>query len=140
MKIVKVNPYLLVENGKEAIKLYKDLFGAKLLDHRPATKELGQRFGFPEDYDYANSTMHAELEINGATIMLADNIRGKPGSGNVQVYVTLDSKKQLEKINEKVQEKKFSISIPMGKTFWGSWLLIFEDPYGIVWQIAFSEE
>ena len=84
--------------------------------------------------------MHAELEINGAAIMLADNIRGKPGSGNVQVYVTLDSKQQLEELNEKVLKKKFSISIPMGKTFWGSWLLIFEDPYGVVWQIAFPEE
>jgi uncharacterized glyoxalase superfamily protein PhnB len=54
--------------------------------------------------------------------------------------VTLDSKKQLEEINKKVQKKGFSISNPIGKTFWGSWLLIFEDLYGIVWQVTFSEE
>lgn len=31
--MVKINPYLLVKKGKEAIELYQDLFGAKLADY-----------------------------------------------------------------------------------------------------------
>ncbi|MFX0139249.1 MAG: hypothetical protein ACFFDN_36750 [Candidatus Hodarchaeota archaeon] len=39
--------------------------------------------------------------------MLSDNAMRKSGSGNVQVLMELNSKKKLEKINEKVQKKKF---------------------------------
>ena len=67
--MAKINPYLMVENGKEAIELYKELFGAKLVEHTPFEKEAGAHFGFPDDYDYENSTMHAILDINGAVII-----------------------------------------------------------------------
>lgn len=138
--MVQINPYLLVKNGKESIELYKDLFGAKVVDHRPFTKEMGAQFGFPDDFDYENSTIHAVLDIGGAVIMLSDNPMGKSGSGNVQVLVMLDSKEELDKIHEKVQKKKFTILMPLEKTFWGSWFLVFEDSNGIGWQLAYGEE
>lgn len=53
-KMVKINPYLMVKNGRDAIELYKDLFGAKLVDHTPFAKETGDYLGFPEDFDYEN--------------------------------------------------------------------------------------
>lgn len=65
---------------------------------------------------------------------------GKSGSGNVQVLVMLDSKEELDKIHEKVQKKKFTILMPLEKTFWGSWFLVFEDSNGIGWQLAYGEE
>ena len=139
--MVKINPYLMVKNGKEAIELYKDLFGAKLVDHMPFTKEMGgESFGFPDDFDYENSTMHAVLNIGDATIMLSDNPMGKSGSGNVQVLITVDSLEEIEKINEKVQKKKFTIIMPFEKRFWGSWYMMFEDSFGIGWQINYSED
>jgi PhnB protein len=138
--MVKINPYLMVENGRGAIELYKDLFGAKLLEHSPFEKEAGAHFGFPDDYDYEKSTMHAVLDIKGAIIMLSDNALGKSGSGNVQVLLTLDSKEDIDKINEKVQKKNFNIIMPLEKRFWGSWYLMFEDSFGIGWQIIYSED
>ncbi len=138
--MVKINPYLMVKNGKEAIELYKDLFGAKLMEHTPFSKEGGSFFGFPEDFDYENSTMHAVLDIKGEVIMLSDNALGKSGSGNVQILMTLDSKEELDDINEKVQKKKFTIIMPLKKRSWGMWYLMFEDSYGIGWQIAYSED
>ncbi|MFX0037618.1 MAG: VOC family protein [Candidatus Hermodarchaeota archaeon] len=137
--MVKINPYLMVKNGKEAIELYKYLFGAKLIEHTPFFKEAGSFFGFPEDFDYENSTMHAVLDIKGATIMLSDNALGKSGSGNVQALITLDSKKDLDNINQKIQKKKFAIIMPLEKRFGGMWYLMFEDSFGIGWQIAYSE-
>ena len=138
--MTKINPYLKVENGKKAIELYNDLFGAKLVEHQPFAKEAGEGFGFPDDYDYENSTMHAVLDINGAVFMLSDNALGKPGSGNVQIYIDVDSKKEIEKINEKVQKLKFNIIMPLERRFWGMWYMMFEDSYGIGWQVGFSEE
>jgi len=139
--MVKINPYLMVKNGKEAIELYKELFGAKLVDHMPFSKEMGgDSFGFPEDFEYEDSTMHAVLDIGDATIMLSDNPMGKSESGNVQVLITVESKEAIEKINEKVQKKKFNIIMPFEKRFWGSWYMMFEDSFGIGWQINFTEE
>jgi len=139
--MVKINPYLMVKNGKEAIELYKDLFGAKLVDHMPFSKEMGgDSFGFPDDFDYENSTMHAVLDIGGTNIMLSDNPMQKSGSGNVQVLITADSKEEIEKINEKVQKKKFTIIMPFEKRFWGSWYMMFEDSFGVGWQINYSED
>ena len=74
----------MVKNGKEAIELYKELFGAKVVEQIPFSKEMGgEHFGFPDDFDYENSTMHAVLDIGGAVVMLSDNPMGKSGSGNV---------------------------------------------------------
>ena len=36
-----------------------DLFNAKLVEHQPFSKDVGAQFGFPNDFDYENSTMHA---------------------------------------------------------------------------------
>jgi len=139
--MAKINPYLMVENGKEAIELYKDLFGAILVEHTPFSKEMGgEHFGFPDDFDYENSTMHAVLDINGAVIMLSDNPLGKSGSGNVQILISLDSKEELDKINEIVQKKKFTIIMPLEKRAWGMWFLMFEDSFGIGWQLAYRED
>jgi uncharacterized glyoxalase superfamily protein PhnB len=139
--MAKINPYLMVENGKEAIELYKDLFGAKLVEHTPFSKKMGgEHFGFPDDFDYENSTMHAILDIKGAVIMLSDNPMGKTGSGNVQILITLDSKEEIDKIHEKVHKKKFIIIMPLEKRAWGMWFLMFEDCYGIGWQLAYSDD
>ena len=135
----------MVENGNNAIELYKDLFGAKVVEHRPFTKEVGAQMGWSDDFDYENSTMHAELDIEGATVMLSDNPDTSPmgevkAFNNVYVLVTVDSKEKIDKINEKVLEKKFAVTMPLEKTFWGSWFLVFQDSFGIGWQIAYSEE
>ena len=137
--MVTINPYLMVNNGKEAIETYKYLFGAKLVEHIPFTKEQCAQFGFPDDFNHKNSTMHAVLDIGGAVIMLSDNPMGKSGSGNVQVLITLDSKEEIDNISEKVQEKKLKILMPFEKKFSGTWYLMFEDSDGVGWQIAYHE-
>jgi len=140
IKLVKANPYLLVKNGRATIELYEDLFGAKLIDHMPLSKEMGKGFGLPEDFNYDNSTMHAVLDIGGAEIMLADNFMGLPGGGNVEIVLHLDSKKQLEAIYNKAKIKKFKIKMELQQTFWGGWYTRFEDLEGIGWQLNFQEQ
>ena len=92
------------------------------------------------EFDYENSTMHAVLHIDGATVMLSDNPMGKNTSGNVQVLITLDSKEKLDKIYEKVLKHKFTIIMPLEKRNWGSWYTMFEDSDGVGWQLNYTEE
>ncbi len=138
--MVQAIPYLIVKNGKESIKLYKDLFGAKIIEEMPFTKEMGKQFGLPDDFDYENSTLHAELEINGGKIMLTDNMAGETGGGNVEVMLQLESKKQIDTIYSKAKKKGFKIKMELEKTFWGAYFARFEDSDGIGWQLNFQED
>ncbi len=63
--MVKIVPYITVPDAKKSIEVYRGLFGATLVEHMPFTKEVGQGFGFLEDFDYENSTMHASIDISG---------------------------------------------------------------------------
>ena len=63
--MVKTIPYLMVKSGKKAIDLYRDLFGAKIISKQSFKPEYGKQMGFPDDFDYDNSTMHAVLDIGG---------------------------------------------------------------------------
>jgi len=138
--VVLAIPYLIVRNGKESIKLYEELFGAKVIEHMPFTKEMGTQFGLPDDFDYKNSTLHAELEINGGKIMVTDNMAGETGGGNVEVLLQLESKDQIDTIYSKAKKKGFKIKMELEKTFWGAYFARFEDSDGIGWQLNFQEE
>ena len=133
-------PYLIVRNGKESIKLYEELFGAKVIEHMPFTKEMGTQFGLPDDFDYKNSTLHAELEINGGKIMVTDNMAGETGGGNVEVLLQLESKDQIDTIYSKAKKKGFKIKMELEKTFWGAYFARFEDSDGVGWQLNFQED
>ena len=133
-------PYLIVRNGKESIKLYEELFGAKVIEHMPFTKEMGTQFGLPDDFDYKNSTLHAELEINGGKIMVTDNMAGETGGGNVEVLLQLESKEQIDTIYSKAKKKGFKIKMELEKTFWGAYFARFEDSDGVGWQLNFQED
>jgi len=142
MNMVNAVPYLLVPNGKEAIELYKKIFGAKLIDHMPLTPEVGAQFGMPADYDYANSTMHAVIEIGGAEIYLTDINMGATfeAPGNVEVVLNLDSKKQIDDFYKKNRDAGGKPVMPLEKTFWGAWYTRLIGPLGIGWQLNFMGE
>ena len=73
--MTKAIPYLLVKNGKKAIELYKDLFGAQLIEHQPFNKEIGKEFGIPW---YTNlETMTQNQSPNGIIIAVPTNIHSK---------------------------------------------------------------
>jgi len=140
--MAKAIPFLLVKNGIKAITLYKDIFGAKLVNHQPFSKETGQQFGFPDNFNYEDSTMFAELEIYGATIYLSDHIMGQEfrSSGNVEVTLDLDTKDQVESIYEKAKKHGSIIKMELQQTFWGRYFARFEDPEGIGWQLNLNKE
>ncbi len=70
-------PHISVKNAKKTIEVYKKLFKAVLIDHMPMDPKNGTEMGLPKNFDYANSTMHAVMEINGAQFYIADSV-GQP--------------------------------------------------------------
>ncbi|TXT60407.1 MAG: hypothetical protein BAJALOKI2v1_110067 [Promethearchaeota archaeon] len=136
IKIVNIIPYLLVSNGKEAISLYKRIFNAKLIEHRPLTLEMGKSMGFPEDFDYENSTMHAVMEIGGAKLYLADNNQNTKDYGHVEITLELDTKDQINDIYHKAMDNESKALLELMEQDWG-WYGRIKDKFGVVWQLNF---
>jgi PhnB protein len=118
-------PYLAVDNAAEAIEFYKRAFGA--------TERM--RMPGPE-----GKIAHAELEIAGSILMLADPFpqastktpRELGGvTGGIFIYV--------ENADETVQravDAGATITMPLEDQFWGDRFGKITDPYGQEWQIA----
>lgn len=123
----RVSPYLSVQGGKDAIAFYSEVFGATLRGDEAMTAPDG-------------SIAHAELEIGGSLIMLADE---NPEFGNkspktvggtpvtMMIYVEdVDAtvKLAVEKGSTVVQEPK--------DEFYGDRIGLITDPFGHAWHIG----
>jgi PhnB protein len=132
-------PYLTVDNSIASIELYKKIFDAEERLRMPISKEQGAGFGLPEDYDYDNATMHAEILIGGSPIYMSDNLSGsKFGNSNVQVLIECESQEQIEKWYTAAEKAGCEITMKLEKQFWGAFFTSFKDPMGINWQMNYQ--
>ena len=138
---MKIIPYLLVKNGLEAIELYKNIFKAELTEHQKFSPEIGKQMGFPNDFNYENSTMHAKLNFFNEWVYLADSaeVQDEKSFRNVEVLLELDNKADIDEIIKKAKESNFTFLMEYEKTFWGAWFARFKDTMGINWQVNFQE-
>lgn len=138
--MMKIVPYVVVPNAKKAITGYEKIFGATVVSHMPFTPEMGSQMGLSEDFDYDNSTMHAEFDIGGSRIYISDNTRAEEYKtpGVVEILLELDSKEEIEKIYNNAKENGLTISNELEKTFWGAFYARFVDLDGIGWQLNYQ--
>ena len=120
-------------DARKTIEVYRDLFGATIVDYMPFTKEVGQGFGFPDDFDYENSTMHASIDIDGALIYLSDGA-GQVG-GVVEIVLDYESREQMEEVWSKVKKAGYEIKMELEPQFWGAIYGRFIDADGVGWQL-----
>ena len=124
-----VTPYLAVDDAAGAIAFYKKAFGATEVMRMPAP---GGKIG------------HAEVEIGGSRIMLADeypdmNFRSPRAYGGTPVTLHLyvadvDAVAQLA-VAAGAKELR-----PVEDQFYGDRTGTFEDPFGHVWHLATRKE
>ena len=134
--MVKIVPYLNLPNAKKGIDLYQKLFDAKVLDHRPFSKDQPTGTPLPADFDYDNSTMYAYVEILGQQVHMSDAQGNVSPTGMVDLYLELDNEEQINKIFEKAKDLGCQINVPLAKQFWGALYTNFKDPIGITWQLS----
>ena len=131
---MKITPHISVANAKKTIEVYKKLFGAKLVDHMPFTKEVGQGMGFPENFEYENSTMHAVLDFSGVEVYIADSMAPMQ-PGPVEIVLDFESREDIEKVWNNVKSMKLQIVMELEKQFWGALYGRFIDKDNIGWQL-----
>ena len=136
--MTQIIPFILAENAKLCIELYQDLFGAELVSRSPFDVEVGHQFNFPDDFDYENSTMHAEVRIFGQSVYLADSLGQTSEKPNVEIVIDFDSEDEIRRIYARAQELGCKVTMPLDQMFWGALYCRIIDPYGIRWQLNYN--
>ncbi len=124
-----VTPYLAVDDAAGAIAFYKKAFGATEVMRMPAP---GGKVG------------HAEIEIGGSRIMLADEhpdmtFRGPKAIGGSPVSLHLYVE-DVDAVARQAVAAGAKELRPVKDQFYGDRTGTVEDPYGHVWHIATHKE
>jgi PhnB protein len=118
-------PHLVCAGAAKAIDFYKKAFGATELMRLPGKD---------------GKLMHASVDINGACVMLVDEMRewgalsprslkGTP----VTVHLNVDD---VDAVFKRAVKAGATAIMPVADMFWGDRYGVIEDPFGHRWSIA----
>lgn len=117
-----VIPYLNVEGAAEAVAFYQKAFGAEEVARMPA--------------DDGKRLMHAQLLINGGSLMLSDNFpehghEHQPSHSFTMTLVVAD----IDSWWQRAVDAGCEITLPLQVMFWGDRYGALKDPYGVHWAM-----
>jgi len=124
-----VTPYLILGDAARAIDFYKQAFGAREIMRMPAP---GGKVG------------HAEIEIGGARIMLADefpdmNCKSPKAFGGSPVSIHLYVP-DADAVAKRAVAAGAALKRPVEDQFYGDRLGTLEDPFGHTWHVSTHKE
>ncbi|HXH05799.1 MAG TPA: VOC family protein [Vicinamibacterales bacterium] len=124
-----VTPYLCIRGATEAIAFYQRAFGAREIMRMPGPDG---RIG------------HAEIEIGGSRIMLADeypemSFRSPAAYGGSPVHLHLYVP-DVDAVMRQAERAGARVVRPVADQFYGDRTGSLEDPFGHVWHVATRKE
>jgi len=138
-----INPYLTFNgNCEEAFKFYKSVFGGEFT-YLGRYKEMTPMEGHPPvSKEEAEKIMHVSLPIGKETILMGSDTSetfGKVTVGtNFSVSITTESQEEADRLFKGIS-KDGKVTMPMDKTFWGSYFGMLVDKFGIPWMVSFDQ-
>jgi PhnB protein len=139
MTLPNLYPYLRFEKAKEAITYYEEVFGATLISHMPLSKEMAEQFGVSTAF-LENSTMHAEMRIEGIRVLCSDRFGGENKFEGIGLMIDFNIEDEAELARMHALWERVSAShtldvhFPLSQQFWGGWMGQFNDAYGVNWM------
>jgi len=121
-----ITPYLVVNNGSEAIGFYKKAFDAKELSvHKTPDGKI----------------LNAQLKIGNSMLFLADEFPGSDvrsplsigGSSTVTIHIYT---KDVDKLWDQAISAGARITMPISNQFWGERYGQLADPFGHRWSLS----
>jgi len=125
-----LTPYLVVSNAAEAIEFYQNAFGAIQdgVSHiMPGTEKI----------------MHARLIINGAMIMICDDLGSHMGRSEshplalggspITLALHLDD---VQSFWDRAVDAGATVTMPLEDQFWGDRYGQIMDPFGHLWSMS----
>ncbi|MEO6488779.1 MAG: VOC family protein [Ferruginibacter sp.] len=137
--MARLNPYLNFNgNSEEAFNFYRSVFGgdfAMIMRFKDSPPEYA---GAPSESD---KIMHVSFPIGNANILMGSDIpdgMGKVNNGNnVSISIGTDSEDEATKLFNDLSAGG-KVTMPIGKTFWGSYFGMLIDKFGINWMVSYD--
>ena len=140
-----VNTYLTFNgNCLEAFNFYKSVFGGEF-PYIGKFKDMPPQEGAkPMSEQDGEKIMHVSLPISKETMLMGSDTGGEWAKGfsqgnNFAISITTDSKEEADRLFNKLSAGG-KATMPMSKTFWGSYFGMFTDKFGINWMVSFDEK
>ncbi|HTF27925.1 MAG TPA: VOC family protein [Flavitalea sp.] len=138
--MIAINPYLnFMGNTEKAMSFYKSIFGGEFnLILRFADMPGGNKIS-EEDQ---SKIMHLSLPIGQGNHLLASDVLESMGQtlnpgNNFTLSVKTGSEKEADKIFNALTDGG-QITMAMNKAFWGAYVGMLTDKFGIQWMISFE--
>lgn len=136
---MSVNVYVYFNgNCREAVEYYAKVFN----NENPRIMTFGDsphNPGNPLPEEAKERVIHAQLNIDGSTIMFSDVFPGTPFMGGNNIRLTIVNKKMdvIQAYFEKLKEGG-TVSMDLQETFWSKCYGMVTDKFGIHWQLSYE--
>ena len=138
-----VNVYLTFNgNCLEAFNFYKSVFGGEF-PYVGRYKDMPAETGHPASAEDSDKIMHISLPISQETMLMGSDTGGEWASSfalgnNFSISINTDSKDNADRFFDGLSAGG-TVTMPMGKNFWGDYFGMFTDKFGINWMVSFNE-
>ena len=135
-----VNIYLTFNGDcEDAFHHYKAVFGG---EYQSISRfgEMPPQEGMPPiPDDQKDKIMHVSLPISNETILMGSDTGGEWGreykaGNNFSISISTETIEEADRIFSELSNGG-KVTMPMDKTFWGSYFGMFSDKFGINWMI-----
>jgi PhnB protein len=135
-----INPYLLFNgNAEQAFNFYRSVFDGDFT--------MIQRFKDTPEADKVSSSekdrlVHVSLSLGKGSVLMgsdtAESIGQKVTVGNnFSISVNAESEDEVRRLFNGLSAGG-TVTMPLGKTFWGAYFGMFIDLYGVTWMISYD--
>jgi PhnB protein len=115
-------PNLFIDNCKENLEYYRQIFGGELENIVPRLNE-------------AEKLVHAELHINENCIMyFGDKLEEAPHNPNIHIFLKFGMEDDVQDIYNALKNEG-EVEIELGESFWGTIHAVVTDKNGITWDL-----
>ncbi|GER67540.1 VOC family protein [Weizmannia acidilactici] len=129
----KVIPHITIENCKEVIEFYRDVFKGEIKNAKLAD-------GIEMFKGHEGKYIHAELHIGDCALYFNDVFGDPPVKGNyIQLSLDLESEEEINRIYSALSEGG-QVTMELQKTFWGALYAKVKDRHGIEWELNYYEQ
>lgn len=133
-----INPYLNFDGKtEEAFNFYRSVFGGEfsMIQRMKDTPEAGNVPANEQD-----RIMHVSLPIGKENMLMGSDIMPSMGhtlnaGNNVHISLTAENQKEADRIFNGLSAGG-KVTMPIDKTFWGSYFGMLKDKFGILWMVS----
>ena len=138
-----ISPYLTFNgNCEDAFTFYKSVFGGQFA-HMGRYKEMPPMEGKTVPASEAEKIMHVALPISQETVLMGSDSSDAFGhatvvGNNFSVSINAAGQPEADKLFGGLSSGG-NVTMPMNKTFWGSYFGMLTDRFGIQWMVSVEE-